>query len=208
VANSERNNEELVVRRREQIITAARKVFARKGYQGTKTEDIADELGVGKGTLYRYFKDKRDLFMAVDQEGFKRLDMEVDKGYPVENPRERLKAIVRCFFEFFDSNPDLIEIGMQMRTEFKDEYERRFTEGHDQHIGRLTELMREGMAKGYFREADPAMAARALSALVYGTLLQFYYRRTGERLSDYIQPITDFVMYGLLKQGGSGQNPD
>jgi AcrR family transcriptional regulator len=207
--NNDKNQDELVQRRREQIITAARKVFAQKGYQGTKTEDIAAALGVGKGTLYRYFKDKKDLFVAVDDEGFKRLDAEIEqKGYPIEDPRERLKAILRCFFEFFDSNPDLVEIGMQMRSEFKDIYELRFTEGHNQHMGRLTELMREGMAKGYFRDADPVMAAKALSALAYGTLLQFYYRRTGERLSDYIQPITDFVMLGMLKQGGSGQNPE
>ena len=206
--NDRNNQDDLVQRRREQIISAARRVFARKGYQGTKTEDIAVELGVGKGTLYRYFKDKRDLFLAVDEEGFKRLQTEVDqRAYLIDDPRERLRAIVRVFYEFFDRDNDLIEIGMQMRTEFKDEYQRRFAEAHGGNIDRVAELMREGMARGCFREADPAMAAKALSALLYGTLLQFYYRRTGERLSDYVEPITNFVMLGLLKQGNNLQEP-
>jgi AcrR family transcriptional regulator len=201
MANCEPDNRELTIRRREQIIAVARKVFAAKGYQVATTDDIIAELGVGKGTLYRYFKDKKELFLAVDDELSVMLDQAAEVAYGLEDPRARLKALVRCFFEFFDANRDLVEIHMQMRSEFRDEYERRFSEGRDQHLNRVANLIREGVAKGYFRELDAVSAGKLFSALLYGTLLMFHDGGTGVRLSDYIEPTIDFVMSGLSKRG-------
>jgi AcrR family transcriptional regulator len=205
MADNEKSGEELVVRRREQIISAARKVFAQKGYQGTKTEDIAAELGVGKGTLYRYFKDKRSLFLAVDDEGFGRLEELAEPAYGLPDPRERLKALVKLFCEFFDRERDMIEIMMQMRSEFKDVYEQRLTEGSNKHANRIAVILREGIAKGYFRQMDAGMAAKAIGAMLHGTLHDYYYKRSGESLADYVQPMTDFVMFGVLQRSGDPQ---
>ena len=60
-----RPNPELHARRRAQISGAARKVFAEKGYHSAQIADIARELEIGHGTVYRYFKDKRAVFIAV-----------------------------------------------------------------------------------------------------------------------------------------------
>jgi AcrR family transcriptional regulator len=199
----QKNEGGLVERRREQIIAAARKVFARKGYQSTTTDDIIAELGVGKGTLYRYFKDKRELFLAVDEDGSARMDKAAEAAYSVEDPQERLKALVRCFFELFDGDRDLVEIHMQMRSEFRLEYERKFSEGRDQHLDRVAGLIREGMARGHFRQVDAVSASRLFSALLYGVLLMFHDGGKGGRLGDYIEPTIDFVMSGLSKQDGN-----
>ena len=51
--------------RREEILDAAARLFARHGYPETDTQLLADELGVGKGTLYRYFASKEELFFAA-----------------------------------------------------------------------------------------------------------------------------------------------
>jgi AcrR family transcriptional regulator len=201
----QKNDGGLVERRREQIITVARRIFARKGYQSTTTDDIIAELGVGKGTLYRYFKDKKELFLAVDDEGFERLELSAATAYAIEDPRARLKALVRVFFEFFDSDRDLVEIHMQMRSEFRGEYERRFSEGRDRNLQRVANLVREGTARGYFHAVDPTSAAKSISALLYGTLLMFHDTGMGGRLSDYIQPTTGFVMSGLSKRGDEPQ---
>jgi AcrR family transcriptional regulator len=198
LGNSENNQDELVQRRREQIISAARKVFAQKGYRCTKTEDIAAALGVGKGTLYRYFEDKRALFLAVDHEGFGRLEELAEPVYQLSDPRERLKALVKLFCDFFDRERDLIEIMMQMRSEFKDEYQQSFSQDHSKHVGRLAETLREGMVKGHFRRMDADMAARAIGATLHGTLHDFYYKQSGESLADYAGPLTDFIMHAIL----------
>jgi AcrR family transcriptional regulator len=51
--------------RREEILDASERVFARKGYHETGIADIAEELGIGHGTFYRYFKNKHDIAVQV-----------------------------------------------------------------------------------------------------------------------------------------------
>jgi AcrR family transcriptional regulator len=51
--------------RREEILEASERVFARKGYHATGIADIAEELGIGHGTFYRYFKNKHDIAVHV-----------------------------------------------------------------------------------------------------------------------------------------------
>ena len=50
---------------REKLLTAARHVFVEKGYHDAKIDDIAERAGVGKGTFYLYFKDKRAVFAEL-----------------------------------------------------------------------------------------------------------------------------------------------
>lgn len=54
-----------VARRRQEILAAAARVFARKGYAGATTKEIAEEADVAEGTLYNYFGGKRDILRAV-----------------------------------------------------------------------------------------------------------------------------------------------
>ncbi|TRO55081.1 TetR/AcrR family transcriptional regulator [Candidatus Bathyarchaeota archaeon] len=64
------------IRAKKRIIEAAITVFAKKGYHRAKMTDIAKEVGVSKGTLYQYFKSKEDLFEAVVQIPFEKIEEE------------------------------------------------------------------------------------------------------------------------------------
>ena len=65
--------EELVEQRRNEIIEAAYEVFSTKGYTATGIADIAERLGIGHGTFYRYFKNKRDILDQVIDYGVERI---------------------------------------------------------------------------------------------------------------------------------------
>src|SRR5260221_12728936 len=67
-------DEALQTRRREEILDAAALLFAERGYPNTDVDSVAEKLGVGKGTVYRYFPSKRDLFLAAVGRGMTRLD--------------------------------------------------------------------------------------------------------------------------------------
>src|SRR5438309_11991793 len=64
--------------RQEQILEAAAKLFAKHGYAETDTQLLADELGVGKGTLYRYFPSKETLFLAAADRVMQQMRREID----------------------------------------------------------------------------------------------------------------------------------
>jgi AcrR family transcriptional regulator len=53
---------------RRALLDTARRIFARDGFQATRTEEIVEESGLTRGALYHHFRDKEDLFRAVHEE--------------------------------------------------------------------------------------------------------------------------------------------
>jgi len=171
---------QLIRRREEQILTAAKRIFAQNGFRRTKIEQIAAHLGVGKGTLYRYFKDKKSLFLAVYEQGMARLLQAIRASVePITDPQRKVAAAVRTYFEFFDNDRELIEIQMQVRSEFKDDYRRVFVAMYSDYIVRIQENLRTGIKMGVFREMDVEKTAEAMSATLQGVLQSFYVREFG-----------------------------
>lgn len=100
--------------RRKEIIDAARTVFARKGFNDAKLEDVAELAEFGKGTLYNYFDNKEALFKSVLEDSF-----ETIKGIAVEvlggeKPfTEKIEDFVRAELTFFFENLDIVELMMR-----------------------------------------------------------------------------------------------
>jgi AcrR family transcriptional regulator len=171
---------QLVHRRKEQILAAAKSIFAQNGFRRTKIEQISDSLSVGKGTIYRYFSDKKSLFLTVFEQGIDRLMKIVSgKTEPITDPREKLVAATRTYFEFFDNDRELIEILMQVRSEFKEDYHRIFLAMYSKYIAKIQENLQTGIQLGIFRELDIEKTAEAISSLLQGVLQSFYVRKLG-----------------------------
>src|SRR5436190_20989758 len=66
-------NEELQAIRREEILDSAVKLFAEKGFTDADTQELANRLEVAKGTIYRYFPSKQELFFAAVGRGTQQL---------------------------------------------------------------------------------------------------------------------------------------
>src|SRR5690349_18048287 len=71
---SQDRRRERLDRRRQEIIEAAARLFSVRGYSDTQIADIAKELAIGHGTVYRYFADKRTLFAAVIERAVSRVE--------------------------------------------------------------------------------------------------------------------------------------
>ncbi|MDD5458842.1 MAG: TetR/AcrR family transcriptional regulator [Phycisphaerae bacterium] len=204
----------LAQRRRLGILDSAKRIFAEQGYRRTKVEDISNDLSVGKGTLYRYFPDKKGLFLSVFEYGMEQLCAAIfSKVDSMESPPEKIKAAVRTYFEFFEDNPQFIEIMMQVRSEFRSEFRQIHLELYGKYIGRSQTNLRNGMANGQFREMNVEQTADVISALLQGVLQNFYLsefetsnenggmaKRADKRLTDYVEPVTCLVLEGLLRR--------
>ncbi|MDE3095657.1 MAG: TetR/AcrR family transcriptional regulator [Chloroflexota bacterium] len=92
--------------KRQRLIEAAAKQFARSGFDAASMDGIAREAGVAKGTTYLYFRGKRDLFLAVLDELRRRLDA-APAPDATQPPREALRAYVRLHLAVADAVPDL-----------------------------------------------------------------------------------------------------
>src|SRR5438270_13800789 len=154
---------------RNSILHAAVKEFAARGIDGGRTDAIAREAHVNKALLYYYFKDKETLHGAVLDDAFSGLKTTVfrvlDGNLP---PREKMIAYAGAYFDFIASNqlyPRLMQREMM-----------RAREGHSLHIDkviksyiqpiflRVSEVMREGIAQGEFRNVHPVHFVPAMVA--------------------------------------------
>jgi len=100
------------------ILDQAIRTFAELGFRGTDVQVIADRAGVGKGTVYRYFGNKEDLFWATSLEVFLRLRAELFSAIErTDGAIEKLRAAGRAYSGFFDANPECLEVFVQDRAE-------------------------------------------------------------------------------------------
>jgi DNA-binding NarL/FixJ family response regulator len=131
---------------------------------------------------------------------------------PIANPRQKILTAVKTYFEFFDADREFIEITMQIRSEFKEDYSRIFMELHNDYIVKIQENLRNGIRAGIFRDLDVEKTAEAMSATLQGVLQTFYIREfkgdsaaqgpAGQRtsLSDRTEAVTTLLLEGVLKR--------
>ncbi len=189
----------LRARRREEILDGAAKLFARHGYPETDTQVLADLLGVGKGTIYRYFPSKRDLFLAAADRVMRRLREVVDGAIEgVEDPLDRVARAIRAYLAFFTKYPEFVELLIQERAHFKDRKKPTYFEHRDANIERWRTLFRSLIAEGRVRDVPVERITDVLSDLVYGTMFTNYF--AGQRKSSDAQArdILDIVLHGIL----------
>ncbi|MCD6546334.1 MAG: TetR/AcrR family transcriptional regulator [Thermotogae bacterium] len=102
-------SEEMREKRKNEILNAAEKVFFSKGYEKASMNDVAKEAGIAKGTLYLYFRTKKDLYFAI---GNRALDIIVAKFYEIarsnsfKNGLEKVEALAYFYFDFSKKHPD------------------------------------------------------------------------------------------------------
>ena len=94
--------EDLINRRRTQIIKAAIKEFSSRGFHETEMDKIAITAGVSKGTLYNYFENKQDLFLSSIDWGLNRLIGRVYEAIEgIDDPVVKLQKALEVYLEFF-----------------------------------------------------------------------------------------------------------
>lgn len=106
---------DVVERRRNEIIHAALKVFAERGYHGAGIADIAREMGAGHGTFYRYFANKRDILTHVVNHTTERLATVISQEMPTESNtldeyRAQVTRIGHEMFNLFIDDPQVVRL--------------------------------------------------------------------------------------------------
>ncbi len=192
----------LAARRRGQILDVATPLFAKRGFPNTDLQVVADELRVGKGTIYRYFKSKEDLFLAAVDRGMKRLRERIDAEVAgAIDPLEQIERAIRSYLAFFDASPEIVELLIQERAEFKDRKKPTYFEHRDANIGRWLDLLRGLVAAGRVRKAPVEEFTETISDLLYGTIFTNHFAGRREPMEAQARRILNTLLLGILADG-------
>lgn len=185
--------------RREQILEAATRLFAKYGYAETDTQRLADDLHVGKGTLYRYFASKRELFLAAADRGMRQLCQYIDERIAdIQDPLEKIARAVRAYLEFFASHPELAELLIHERALFKDRTKATYFEHREANRERWRALYRAYIAQGHIREMPVERILDVVGDLLYGTMFTNYFSGRQKSVEAQAQDILDVVFNGIV----------
>src|SRR3954469_19720919 len=83
--------------KRERILTAAERIFARHGFFAARVSEIAKDAGVADGTIYLYFKSKDDLLISLFESRMKQVNATLREAIADKPPLEQLHAFIRAY---------------------------------------------------------------------------------------------------------------
>ena len=112
--------------KRDRILTAAERIFARHGFFAAKVSDVAKEAGVADGTIYLYFKSKDDLLISLFERRMRQLNGALKDAIAGKSPREQLRAFVRTYLQLVHDEPaaaEVLTIELRQSAKFMKEYD-------------------------------------------------------------------------------------
>jgi AcrR family transcriptional regulator len=105
-------------KRREQILDAARKVFAKRGFKGATIEDIAGEAELSTGTLYLYFKSKDEMYFSLNMKILTFLNEKLQKLKERKNLslNQKIRECVKIFLQMYHYDPFAVRFLFHIQT--------------------------------------------------------------------------------------------
>ena len=194
--------------RKQQILEAATTVFARLGFHDARMEDVAEEAGLSKGTLYLYFKSKDEMIAAILEHFYHRgmddlqlveeyqgsiadLLLMITGVFAIE--AEQMMHLLPIAFEFYALAARRVDV-----RQFLKEYFRGYREG-------LAALIQMGIERGEFRAVDPQEVAVVLSAIYEGLAVLEATDAEVVRWQVYGEKAVRLLLEGLKKESGKDE---
>lgn len=158
----------MVTDKREAILRAAIKLFARKGFFNSKVADIAGEAGIADGTVYLYFKGKDEILHSIFDRAMAEFIAEGRRELAkIPDPESRLNRIAELHLEKLGADRDLaivFQVELRGSTKFMQEFS---AAGFAEYLDIICKTIAEGQKSGTFREdLNPVIGAKIL----YGAL--------------------------------------
>lgn len=187
------------IARCEEILIQAARLFAERGYDKTDTTLLAETVGVGKGTVYRYFPSKRELFLAAADRVMRMLRQRIDARIePIDDPLDQIVSGVQEFLEFFAEHPGFVELLIQERALFKDRKQPTFIEHRAMNIDRWRKFYRDLIDQKRVRDIPVDRITNVIGNLLYGTIFTNYFSGQSKSVAEQSNDIIDVVFRGIL----------
>ncbi len=197
---------------RDRIKQAAAEVFAERGFDGARMQEIADCAGANKAMIYYYFDSKEALFTAIFTESFTTILQLFNSVFQVEaiDPKVVIPQLVHHHLDFLDRHPELPRMIIREIQSGNPVVEKLVRASFSRLSGQLHILRDEmavGIRKGRIRDVDPLQTVLNLVALnififvarpILTAAFPEEFSDAGRMLAEREKAIVDLMLYGLV----------
>ena len=195
-------NEKLRIQRKRQLLEAAQRVFADKGFHAANVSDVAAEAGVSQGTVYHYFDSKEELLMAAYEAWeTENLQTEInDALQTASTAADKLALIAHAASQRIAKSVDLLSAQVEFwshiprHAAIRKGFKRMFA-----HMaGEVARVVQQGVDSGEFIDVDAKALARLLIASYDGLILQWLADKKSIDWTSSTETLVTVVLQGLL----------
>jgi AcrR family transcriptional regulator len=187
--------------RRAAIVAAARRVFAARGYHRTGIADIVREVNIARGTFYRYFEGKREVFQVVVETMMTEVVgvvQSIELGRPVVPQVEaNLERLVQAI-----TAEDVVRVLFLEAVGIDDEGDEVLRSFYAEALRRIETALRTGQALGVVRPGDVGLKARLLLGLIKEPVVQAHLEGRPIETAQLIRELTTLLRHGLIADLG------
>ncbi len=186
---------------KEQILSAAISLFARFGYKKTTIDDIANELGIAKGTMYRYFVNKEDLYHQAMSDILDKWRLYVQNEVcKIKDPMEKFRVMAQAAIHYPKRNQDFCHIVLQDPNIFSISHKQdRYSESNKPAEDMLKSILEEGVKAKAFRHINIEHTTQLLFSIYMMHLIKIYGQGEGNNGIEMYESCMDLIINGLVQ---------
>jgi TetR/AcrR family fatty acid metabolism transcriptional regulator len=183
----------------QQIIEAAVRVFARKGYFSSRVSDIAREAGIAAGTIYLYFDTKEDILIRLFRDKMAAFVAELWQAIAEEGDAvAKVRRLVRMHFQMLERDPALAEVVQVELRQGQKFFRGPATQEIAGYFALIASVLEEGVAAGTFRATLPVkIATKTLFGAMDQMATSWVLGKRGYRLVDAADAVADLFLQGI-----------
>jgi len=189
--------------KRRQILDAAVRAFARKGYHACRVGEIAQEAGVAYGLVYHYFTSKEALLQTIFRETWEQMLARIREVEEGNDPaREKVRKVTALLLRTWKRDPDLVRVLVREVTRSPEQLQQQIAEiGHAYEA--LERIVASGQASGEFRtDIDAKIAATVFYGALEETLTGWVMGQLPDSEADIVraeQNVAEILCDGLIR---------
>jgi AcrR family transcriptional regulator len=187
--------------KRENIISAAGRVFGRQGFKEARMEKVAEEAGMGKSSLYYYFLSKEELFEAVVEREAEYLKAEIIKATKdITDPYKRMKIYVIARMKAFNKS---INLYTAVKTNYLDHLpfiDKVRTKYDKEEMKMVESILKDGVRNNRFKLVNTELATVAIVTAIKGLEYNIIIRDGSSKLEQQVEQLLMFLFYGIVKR--------
>ena len=187
--------------RKEQILTAAERIFAGKGFADATVAEVAREAGLSDATIYEYFSSKEELLFSIPLQTTRKAAQELHTHLDyIRGAVNKIRGIIYGYLSFYQNHPDYASVLMLILKQ-----NRKFLETEAYQLIRevsrmITRVLEEGIACDEFKpDTDPYLVRAVILGTIEHSVITWLLLGRPQNLLELADPLTDIVIEGIRK---------
>jgi len=186
------------------IIRCAAEIFSEREFHEVLTDDIAHRLGIGKGTIYRYFGSKEELYLAAIGEGLNGLHAAVTTVLEQDAALEMtVEAVVRTMVTYFWRRRDFFVLLHRLEPKLKARERADWRQHRDEVVAMVRRVIERAASRGAISRINARLAVEVLFGMIRGVCV---YRAESDRPEDLSRLVTAIFLRGIIGEARGAQD--